>query len=53
MESPLKLCIPCSRQDVVVLEGSLPKIKDYNRSHSKKQFLSLSFKPERPSKIGG
>jgi len=41
MEIPLKLCIPCSRQDVVVLEGSLPKIKDYNRSLSKKRVLII------------
>ena len=38
MEIPLKLCIPCSRQGVVVLEGA-KKIKDYNKSLSKKQVL--------------
>jgi len=56
MEIPLKLCIPCSRQNVAFLEGAYPKskiTKDYNRSLSKGEFLSLSFKPERPLKKRG
>ncbi len=54
MEIPLKLCIPCSRQDVAVLEGAYRKSKITIDLTRKSKFLSLlSFKPEKPSKKGG
>jgi len=41
MENPLKLCIHCSRQGMVVLEGSLQKI---NASMNEKKVDSINGK---------
>jgi hypothetical protein len=50
MEIPLKLCIPCSRQDVAVLEGAYQKSEVTIDLTLKSKFFSLSFKPGRPLK---